>query len=86
MGTQSSQEPLFRTARQNRIFQDVVDQIQDAIIDGRLRAGDKLPAERELKDLLMLCHPDRHGNSELSNRITRKINELRRRYGNTGDD
>ena len=52
MGTQSSQEPLFRTARQNRIFQDVVDQIQDAIIDGRLRAGDKLPAERELKDLL----------------------------------
>ncbi len=52
METKSAQDPLFRTARQSRIFQDVVDQIQDAILDGRLRAGDKLPAERELKDLL----------------------------------
>jgi DNA-binding FadR family transcriptional regulator len=50
--SKSTREPLFRTARQNRIFQDVVDQIQDAIIDGRLQTGDKLPAERELKDLL----------------------------------
>jgi DNA-binding FadR family transcriptional regulator len=45
-------EPLFRATRQSRIFRDVVDQIQDAIIDGRLKTGDKLPAERELKDLL----------------------------------
>ena len=45
-------EPLFRAPKQNRIFRDVVDQIQDAIIDGRLKTGDKLPAERELKDLL----------------------------------
>jgi DNA-binding FadR family transcriptional regulator len=52
MESKTAQEPLFRTARQNRIFQDVVDQIQDAIIDGRLQSGDKLPAERELKDLL----------------------------------
>ena len=52
METKSTQDPLFRTARQNRIFQDVVDQIQDAIIDGRLQTGDKLPAERELKEVL----------------------------------
>jgi DNA-binding FadR family transcriptional regulator len=44
--------PLFRAARQNRIFQDVVDQIQEAIIDGRLQVGDRLPAERELKQML----------------------------------
>ncbi|GAB6908680.1 GntR domain protein [Desulfosarcina cetonica] len=44
--------PLFRAARQNRIFQDVVDQIQEAIIDGRLKVGDRLPAERELKAML----------------------------------
>ena len=43
---------LFRAARQNRIFQDVVGQIQDAIICGELQAGDKLPAERELKEML----------------------------------
>lgn len=43
---------MFRAARQSRIFQDVVEQIQEAIIDGRLSAGDKLPAERELKEML----------------------------------
>lgn len=44
--------PLFRAARQNRIFQDVVEQIQEAIIEGRLKVGDRLPAERELKEML----------------------------------
>ena len=43
---------VFRVAKQNRIFQDVVAQIQDAIIRGQLQAGDKLPAERELKETL----------------------------------
>jgi GntR family transcriptional regulator, transcriptional repressor for pyruvate dehydrogenase complex len=42
----------FRAAKQSRIFQDVVEQIQDAIIDGRLKIGDRLPAERELKEML----------------------------------
>lgn len=45
-------EPLFRAAKQNRIFQDVVDQIQDAIIDGQLKAGDRLPAERQLQKMM----------------------------------
>jgi len=45
---------IFRAAKQNRIFQDVVDQIQEAIIDGRLKVGDMLPAERELKDMLKI--------------------------------
>ena len=43
---------LFRVARQNRIFRDVVEQIQEAIIQGRLKVGDRLPAERELKEML----------------------------------
>lgn len=43
---------LFRKARQNRIFQDVVDQVQSAILDGRIQAGEKLPAERELCEML----------------------------------
>ena len=41
---------MFRTARQNRIFQDVVDQIQEAILGGVLKPGDMLPPERELKE------------------------------------
>ena len=41
---------MFRAARQNRIFQDVVDQIQEAILTGGLKVGDMLPPERELKE------------------------------------
>ncbi len=41
---------MFRAARQNRIFQDVVDQIQEAILTGDLKPGDMLPPERELKE------------------------------------
>ena len=42
---------MFKKAKQNRVFQDVVEQIQDAIIKGKLKPGARLPAERELKDL-----------------------------------
>ncbi len=42
---------MFREASQNRIFQDVVNQIQDAILDGRLQNGDVLPPERDLKEM-----------------------------------
>ncbi len=43
---------LFHAAKQNRIFQDVVDQIQEAIISGKIEVGEKLPPERELKEML----------------------------------
>lgn len=42
---------MFRAAKQNRIFQDVVEQIEKAIVDGKLQAGDTLPSERDLKEL-----------------------------------
>ncbi len=42
---------MFRAAKQNRIFQDIVDQIQEAILDGSVKSGDMLPAERELKEM-----------------------------------
>jgi DNA-binding FadR family transcriptional regulator len=41
---------MFRAAKQNRIFQDVVDQIEEAIVAGKLQPGDTLPSERDLKD------------------------------------
>lgn len=43
--------PMFQAAKQTKIFQDVVAQIQDAILDGRLKTGDTLPSERQLKDM-----------------------------------
>jgi len=42
---------MFHEARQNRIFQDIIAQIQESILQGMLKVGDKLPAERELKEL-----------------------------------
>ena len=41
---------MFQAAKQTKVFQDVVAQIQEAILDGRLTAGQTLPAERELKE------------------------------------
>ncbi len=40
---------MFQTAKQTKVFQDVVAQIQEAIFDGRLKTGETLPAERTLK-------------------------------------
>ena len=40
---------MFRAAKQNRIFQDVVDQIEEAILAGQLQPGDTLPPERDLR-------------------------------------
>ena len=41
---------MFKPVKQNRIFQDVVEQIEEAIINGTLAAGEKLPPERDLKE------------------------------------
>ena len=41
----------FRVARQSRIFQDVVDQIQEAILGGEFQPGDMLPSEREMREI-----------------------------------
>jgi DNA-binding FadR family transcriptional regulator len=42
----------FQKVDQVRVFQRVVDQIQEAILDGRLQAGDPLPSEMKLKEML----------------------------------
>jgi GntR family transcriptional regulator, transcriptional repressor for pyruvate dehydrogenase complex len=41
---------MFQKARKNRIYQDVVDQIEEAILDGKLNVGDTLPPERDLME------------------------------------
>ena len=42
---------MFQAAKQTKVFEDVVTQIQEAILDGRLKTGDTLPSERQLKDM-----------------------------------
>jgi DNA-binding FadR family transcriptional regulator len=41
---------MFLPSRQSRAFEDVVRQIQEAVLQGRLNAGDRLPAERQLRE------------------------------------
>ena len=50
---------MFQAAKQTKVFQDVVEQIQEAIFDGRLKTGDMLPAERELKEMFNKLWADR---------------------------
>lgn len=40
----------FRPPQRRRLHEDVAGQLRDAILDGRFRAGQKLPPERELAD------------------------------------
>ena len=42
---------MFKVAKSTKVFQNVVDQIQEAILDGRLKIGQSLPSERELKEM-----------------------------------
>jgi len=42
---------MFRQAKQSRVFEDVVSQIQEAILEEKFKAGDKLPSERNLREV-----------------------------------
>lgn len=42
---------VFKPAKQNRIYQDVVEQIQEAILEGTLKVGELLPPERKLIEM-----------------------------------
>ena len=42
---------MFQKTNQHRVFQDLVNQIEGAILDGRLKVGDKLPPQREMVEM-----------------------------------
>ncbi|MCK5541619.1 MAG: FadR family transcriptional regulator [Desulfobacterales bacterium] len=42
---------MFKQAKQSRVFQDIVEQIQAAILNNTFEPGNKLPCERELKEM-----------------------------------
>lgn len=45
---------MFRQAKPNRTFEDVFSQIQESILKGDLKAGDKLPSERRLREIFKI--------------------------------
>ncbi|MCP4551847.1 MAG: FadR family transcriptional regulator, partial [Bacteroidetes bacterium] len=47
----------FKPAKGIKLFQDIVEQIQDAIFTNRLIAGQKLPSERKLEKMFQASRP-----------------------------
>src|ERR1700681_4230474 len=43
-----SVKPMYRTVKTSRLFEQIVQQVEDSILKGQLKPGDQLPAEREL--------------------------------------
>lgn len=48
---------MLKAAKANRVFEDIIHQIEDAITSGELKPGDKLPPERELQKTLETSRP-----------------------------
>src|SRR5882762_6306162 len=40
--------PVYKAVRTSRLYEQIVQQIEDSILKGALKPGDQLPAEREL--------------------------------------
>lgn len=45
---------MFNKASTRRAFEDVVEQIREAIVAGRLMPGDRLPPQREMKEMFQV--------------------------------
>src|ERR1700704_5721281 len=43
-----SVKPMYRTVKTSRLFEQIVQQVEDSILKGQLKPGDQLPAERDL--------------------------------------
>ena len=46
--TAAVEQPLYKTVRAARLYEQIVQQIEESILSGALKPGDQLPAEREL--------------------------------------
>src|ERR1039457_6328222 len=43
-----TRKPIYRAVRTARLYEQIVQQVEESILKGQLKAGDQLPAEREL--------------------------------------
>lgn len=48
---------MLKAAKANRVFEDIIHQIEDGITSGEFKPGDKLPPERELQKALETSRP-----------------------------
>src|ERR1700683_2472304 len=43
-----SVKPLYRAVKTSRLYEQIVEQVEESILSGQLKPGDQLPAERDL--------------------------------------
>jgi GntR family transcriptional repressor for pyruvate dehydrogenase complex len=41
-------KPVYRTVKTSRLYEQIVQQVEESILNGQLKTGDQLPAERDL--------------------------------------
>jgi GntR family transcriptional repressor for pyruvate dehydrogenase complex len=51
---ESVSRKAFRVVRKTRVSEEITEQVRDLITSGRLKVGDRLPAERELAKILQV--------------------------------
>lgn len=49
--------PMFKPIKNTKVYEQIIQQIQNMIIDGTLKQGDKLPSERDLAESLEVSRP-----------------------------
>jgi GntR family transcriptional repressor for pyruvate dehydrogenase complex len=47
-GVIEENQPIYKTVRTSRLYELIVQQVEDSILQGQLKPGDQLPAERDL--------------------------------------
>src|ERR1700683_4124901 len=44
----SATKPMYRAVKTSRLYEQIVQQVEESILTGQLKPGDQLPAERDL--------------------------------------
>jgi len=48
----AGEDPVYKVVRTSRLYEQIVQQIEESVLNGSLKPGDQLPAERELAQRL----------------------------------
>src|ERR1700678_1765953 len=48
----AGESPVYKVVRTSRLYEQIVQQIEESVLNGSLKPGDQLPAERELAQRL----------------------------------
>jgi GntR family transcriptional repressor for pyruvate dehydrogenase complex len=51
---------VYKAVRTSRLYEQIVQQIEESIMNGTLKPGDQLPAERELAEKFGVRPSDNH--------------------------